>query len=107
MIKIHAKFGNYFIAEGNKTIAMCTQIGNAKRIRDALQEIEATRSRVGSTTVEHIADNGPRSTIVESSAVVPTADNTTLDAICPNCKSKDINCGGKELFICKRCHWIW
>jgi len=46
-----------------------------------------------SDSIRQIADNGPRSTIVESSAVVPTADNTTLDAITPwRCGTSDCVC---------------
>ena len=37
MYKIHKKFGNYFIVEGDTTIAMCTRPFVAKRIKNALQ----------------------------------------------------------------------
>jgi hypothetical protein len=40
MIKIHHKFGNYFIAINNETIAMCTQSENANRIKAALESAE-------------------------------------------------------------------
>ena len=40
MIKIHRKFGNFFIIENNITIAMCTQTIIANRIRNALRLAE-------------------------------------------------------------------
>lgn len=43
MIKIHCKFNNFFIVENDTCICMCTQSVVAKRIKDALENLEALK----------------------------------------------------------------
>ena len=49
MIKIHRKFGNFFIVENDTAIAMCTQSAIANRVRAALNAMECKPETAGRT----------------------------------------------------------